>query len=118
MLYRAYRPDDQAACLAILHSNLDRYFSPGDVEEFLHFLASPPGFYGVLESPDGSIAGCGGVAVRDAIGVLTWGMVHADGHGKGLGRLLLIERLKKLRETNRCRSRADQHQRRDRPGFI
>jgi ribosomal protein S18 acetylase RimI-like enzyme len=94
MRYRAYQPDDLAACLEILASNQEHYFSPGDREALTAFLANPPGFYGVVESADGRVIACGGYAADGAIVALTWGMVHADLHGRGIGRFLLQERLR------------------------
>jgi ribosomal protein S18 acetylase RimI-like enzyme len=96
MIYREYTNAERAACLAIFDSNAERFFSPGDREDFATFLASPPGFFGVLEDDQGAILGCGGIGVRPGSAVLTWGMVHASRHGQGLGKLLLLSRLRRL----------------------
>jgi ribosomal protein S18 acetylase RimI-like enzyme len=96
MIYRRYVSGDQAACLAIFASNAAVYFSPGDHDAFQRFLLAPAGFYGVLCDDAGRIVGCGGVAI-DAFtqtAVLTWGMIDASLHGRGLGRLLLQERMR------------------------
>src|SRR5262245_31298649 len=100
MQFRAYTFADELACLAIFHSNAARYFLPGHREQFLAFLQSPPGFFGVLCDDDGQVLGCGGVGVRPGTrdAVLTWGMIHANRHGRGVGSLLLLERLRRLKK--------------------
>src|SRR5262249_12233528 len=66
---------------------------------FAAFLDAPPGFYGVLCADDGAVVGCGGIATHDGrTAALTWGMVHADRHGRGLGRALALARLLRLTE--------------------
>ena len=97
MPFRAYNAADRDGCLAVYDSNAGRFFSPGDRDDLLRFLAAPSGAYGVLTDEAGQIVGCGGVAAdrQDArTAVLTWGMVRADRHGRGLGRLLLLARLR------------------------
>jgi ribosomal protein S18 acetylase RimI-like enzyme len=98
MLYRPYTSVDIDACLAIYDSNAERFFSPGDRDDFLAFLRSPPGFFGVLCDDAGNVVGCGGVGTRDEgrTAVLTWGMVHASLHGRGLGKQLAVQRLLRL----------------------
>jgi ribosomal protein S18 acetylase RimI-like enzyme len=99
MRYRAYQPGDLAACLEILASNQERYFSPGDRERLVGFLANLPGFYGVVEAAQGRVIACGGYAIDGALAALTWGMVHADRHGQGIGRFLLKKRLRRIAEV-------------------
>jgi ribosomal protein S18 acetylase RimI-like enzyme len=89
MLLRAYQPADRDACLALFESNAERYFSPGDRDEFACFLDAPQGFYGTLDDDNGRIVACGGVGTRGDAAVITWLMVHASRHGQGLGRTLL-----------------------------
>jgi ribosomal protein S18 acetylase RimI-like enzyme len=98
MIFRRYTPADRSTCIAILDSNMPRFFSHQDRTEFLAFLDAPVGIYNVLEEPDGHIIGCGGAATRDQehIGVLTWGMIHARYHRQGWGRLLAFLRLRQL----------------------
>lgn len=99
MLYRAYTPADRDACLAVFESNLERYFSASDRETFAGFIDDPDGFYGVL-CDGGAVVGCGGVGQNDdRTGVLTWGMVEARLHGRGLGKALTLARLRMLLDT-------------------
>jgi hypothetical protein len=64
IVFRSYLPVDRTACLAIFDSNAERYFSPGDREQFLAFLKSPPGFFGVLCDNADLVVGCGGIGIR------------------------------------------------------
>jgi ribosomal protein S18 acetylase RimI-like enzyme len=105
MHYRAYTPADRAACLAIFDSNAERFFAPGDREALAAFLDAPRGFFGVLCEDDGTVVGCGGLGTHDEgrTAVLTWGMVHADRHGQGLGKALGLARLLRLNEMPEVR---------------
>lgn len=99
MLYRAFTPQDRAACLAIFDSNAERYFSPHDRADFKEFLERLPGFFGVLCIDSGRVLACGGVRVRKdgCTAALTWGMVPAASHGQGIGKALTARRLEKAR---------------------
>jgi ribosomal protein S18 acetylase RimI-like enzyme len=99
--FRPYAPADRAACLAILDSNVPRYFAAADRPQFAAFLDEPVGFFGVLCDDRGAPIGCGGIAPSRAsarVAVLTWGMIHADHHRRGWGRVLLQTRLARLAE--------------------
>jgi ribosomal protein S18 acetylase RimI-like enzyme len=96
MRYRPYLPADRAACLDILASNLYRFFSPGDPDRYGDFLARLQGFYGVVEDGHGQVIGCGGYCIGGHVAVLTWGMVHAEFHRRGIGAFLLTERLHRI----------------------
>ncbi len=95
MIFRRYTPADRSTCIAILDSNMPRFFSDQDRTEFLAFLATPVKMYHVLEERPGHIIGCGGIATRsqERIGVLTWGMIHPRYHRRGWGSLLAFLRL-------------------------
>ena len=76
-------------------------FHPGNVPEFAEFLAKPNGPYFVMEH-EGSIAGCGGYFItgESAVARLVWGMVRRELQRHGLGRFLLLFRLRD-RESGR-----------------
>jgi GNAT superfamily N-acetyltransferase len=95
---RPWTPADRAACLALLDANSPRFFGARDREDYLAFLAAPSRPYWVLLDPSGTVVGCGGAAVspRQRAGFLTYGMVHPDRHGRGLGTLLTAFRLRWL----------------------
>lgn len=95
MEIRPYSQADRAACLAVFDSNVPRFFAPGergDFERFLEALATP---YFVMEH-DGAIVGCGGYALGAEAATLTWGLIQASLHRNGLGRFLLMYRLREI----------------------
>lgn len=91
---RPFKPSDRDACLAVFDSNVPDDFRAFERAGFESFLNAPRGPYFVLVDA-GTVLGCGGYAV-DSHGVasLCWGMIRSDRHGKGLGRMLLRERLR------------------------
>jgi len=98
MKLRDYTPNDYAACIAIFDTNVGDYFVDGERQEFAEFLSELPGPYLVVETGSGEVVGCGGYALReDGRTVdLCWGMIARTHHGKGLGRVLTQERLKRI----------------------
>ena len=78
--------------MAIFDSN-----SASEREKFEKFLAAPEGQYFVMEH-DGETLGCGGYTVDPEPGVATlvWGMIRKDSKGQGLGRFLLMFRLREI----------------------
>jgi GNAT superfamily N-acetyltransferase len=96
---RAFVPGDGPACQAIFDSNVPEFFAPAEREAFASFLAALPGPYLVLEAEAGKVVACGGYAVAPgtATADLCWGMVLRAYHRTGLGRLLLLVRLERIR---------------------
>jgi N-acetylglutamate synthase-like GNAT family acetyltransferase len=98
MEVRPYLASDRDDCLAVFDSNAARgFFGPAARGAFEVFLENPAGPYLVLEH-DGRIVGCGGYRVDpdQPAAVLSWGMIHYDLHRNGLGRYLLLYRLKEI----------------------
>ena len=94
---RPYSPADRAACLAVFDSNTPRFFNPSERPDFEKFLDAVDSPYFVMEH-EGAIAGSGGYAIADdtSLASLVWGMVRADLHKLGLGRFLLMYRLREI----------------------
>jgi len=95
--FRPYTTEDKDACIEIFMSNTPRYFGVEEVDEFRRFLEAPTCAYYVATQND-EILACGGHGYHDkkkAV-VLAWGMVRADLHKHGLGKFMLIERLKQI----------------------
>ena len=99
MKVREYAQPDKEACLAIFDSNTPSFFAPHEREEFAEFLDTSSDPYFVVEH-NGQVVGCGGFFLipNTPAAVLTWGMVARARHGRGIGRLLLEERLQRLRD--------------------
>lgn len=93
----------QNACLEIFKSNMPKFFTPDELEMFRHFLKtealSDPYFVAVI---DEEVVGCGGYYynTKKEQGILSWGMVHANLHGKGIGQQLTQYRIKHLLEEH------------------
>ena len=94
---RPYTPADRDLCLALLDSNTPRFFDPGERRRFEEFLDQQNGSYFVMEH-DGAIVGCGGYAIEPdkTAARLVWGMVRSDSRKLGLGRYLLLFRLREI----------------------
>lgn len=95
--FRPYTPADSTICLAILDSNTPPYFDPKERPDFVNFLERMPCPYFVLEQA-GEIVACGGYGEeKNGDIVLAWGMVRRDLHKRGLGSILLKERIAHIR---------------------
>jgi ribosomal protein S18 acetylase RimI-like enzyme len=97
---RPYSPADRDGCLAVFDSNTPQYFKAHERADFEKFLDRPDCSYLVMEH-DGAICGCGGYSVADDKAArLVWGMVRRDLQRQGLGRFLLMYRLRELTKTS------------------
>jgi N-acetylglutamate synthase-like GNAT family acetyltransferase len=98
---RPYSPSDKAACLAVFDSNTPRFFDPIERQDFETFLDAPYSSYFVMEH-DGVIVGCGGYSIEEdhSLASLVWGMVRGDLHKRGLGRFLVMFRLREITKAN------------------
>jgi N-acetylglutamate synthase-like GNAT family acetyltransferase len=94
---RPYLPADRDDCLRLFDSNTPRFFDSGDRRKFEEFLNEQHRSYFAMEH-DGAIIGCGGFAIEPdkTAARLVWGMVRADSHKLGLGRYLLLFRLREI----------------------
>ena len=98
--FRSYQSADQAACLAIFDSNTPPFFDPTERPGFESFLERQPCPYFVLEQI-GQVVACGGYCTQENRDiVLAWGMVRRDLHKRGLGSILLRERLAHIRANH------------------
>jgi GNAT superfamily N-acetyltransferase len=91
---RHYHPMDRKAVLAAFRSNVPEHF-PASEEAWLEScLDEPDGPLFVVVEGEG-IVGFGGYEISDFynLGTLVFGLVRADRHGAGIGRMLLNYRL-------------------------
>lgn len=102
---RPYARHDRESCLSVFRSNLPQFFRESEEAEFLAFIDSEKCSYLVLES-DGQVVACGGFAIREESqeADLCWGMVDRRAHGRRLGELLLLVRLRGIVDSGRCQS--------------
>ena len=91
---RPYSLTDQDACLAVFDSLTPL---PSPRAEFLKFLQHPDGSYFVMQQNE-AIVGCGGYINSPEGGQarLIWGMIRSDLQRQGLGRFLLMYRLREI----------------------
>ena len=94
---RPYSPGDLHHCLAVFDSNSPQFLDPSARREFEDFLDQLSCPYFVMEH-DGAIVGCGGYSIEqeNKLAHLVWGMVRSDSHKLGLGRYLLLFRLREI----------------------
>ena len=94
---RPYLSSDRDGCLAVFDSNSPDFFQSEERREFGEFLDGPNGSYFVMEH-EGAIVGCGGYFITEerALARLVWGMVRRDLQRQGLGRFLLLFRLREI----------------------
>jgi len=99
---RPYSPLDRDLCLAVFDSNASHLLDPGARREFEDFLDRRNCSYFVMEH-GGALVGCGGYAIdrEKALARLLWGMVRADSQSLGLGRYLLLFRLREITKAGR-----------------
>jgi predicted GNAT family N-acyltransferase len=97
---RPYGAGDRGACLGLFDSNVPRFFSASERDDFAVYLDAPSGPYLVLERA-GQIVACGGHASEadGTTGALCWGMADGALHGTGLGRRLTEARIEAARQT-------------------
>ncbi len=101
MIIRPYLPSDHGACLEVIKSNVPRDFLPSEVGDFDEFLLRQTSFnpecpYWVVEVND-AVVGCGGIGpsrLEPEKTVLIWGMVARLHQKNGLGKELLMHRLR------------------------
>ena len=93
MEIRPYKIEDREACLSVF----DSLGQPARRSEFAGFLDNPSAVYLALEH-DGRLIGCGGFRAEagQSVAHLEWGMIQRDLQRQGLGRYLLLYRLKEI----------------------
>ena len=97
MNIQKYSEEDRLECLEIFDSNIGKFFTPSEREEFSEFLnsLSDDSDYFVCMQ-DNRVLVCGGFSIRENSASLSWGMVHRKFHHRGIGTLLTKYRLSKI----------------------
>lgn len=95
-----YSSDFLSACLSIFESNKPKFFHEDERPLFINYLLrSPQEQYWVVRNEQRIIA-CGGIYEDDIdVAGLSWGMVHQNFHGKGIGKELTSFRIQKMKEV-------------------
>lgn len=95
---RPYTPADREACLAVLDSLVPDLMHPQERPAFAAYLDMSPPHFAVLEH-DGQVVACGGFELPPAGSFnarLVWGMVGRPWQRQGLGRFLLLYRMRAM----------------------
>ena len=93
MRLQHFTATDLEACMAVFETNVPEDFLDEERESFRQFLTTIEVPYLVLR--DGArVIACGGWSVEEGEARMIWGMVARDRHRQGLGRLLLLARLR------------------------
>ncbi|WP_034707822.1 GNAT family N-acetyltransferase [Chryseobacterium luteum] len=101
MLIIKYKPEFRESCIEIFKSNLPKYFAEEELAQFENFLDDEIEENYYVIKIEGLTVGCGGIFLdksNDAAG-LSWGMVHADYHHKGIGKFFTQYRIDMLKKT-------------------
>ncbi|MGV8805799.1 MAG: GNAT family N-acetyltransferase [Polaromonas sp.] len=99
ILIRDYLPSDKDAAMQCFRSNVPKFFSASDESWFESALDEPDGPSFVMVHPEEGVIGFGGYEVSSTYNsaVLVFGQIHANWHGKGLGKKLLEHRIAHLK---------------------
>lgn len=114
MLVIKYTPAFRERCIEIFKSNLPKFFAPEELQFFEAFLDGDIKDNYFVVKDDQQILGCGGIFLNektDEAG-LSWGMVHAQYHLKGIGKLFTqyrIDLLKQLYPAKNYKIETSQH---------
>lgn len=112
---RLYRKEDRESIIELFCLNTPSYFAIEEKEDLIEYLAKYIEEYFVIEL-DNSVLGCGGINFKTEnnikVGVISWDIIHPDYQGLGLGKKLLMFRLKLLKENKNIQKiqvRTSQH---------
>lgn len=99
MIFRLYKPKDHPALLSIFQLNTPAFFAKEEQKDFEAYLDKFADTYFVAEQ-DGQLLGAGGYHLREnkTIGRLSWYLLHPDAKGKGVGKKLVLQCLKAIKQ--------------------
>ena len=99
IVIREYEPSDKDSAMQCFRSNVPKFFSASDEAWFESALDEPDGPSFVMVHDQEGVIGFGGYEVSTTYNsaVLVFGQIHANWHGKGLGKQLLEYRIEHLK---------------------
>jgi N-acetylglutamate synthase-like GNAT family acetyltransferase len=94
---RPYEPGDRASCLSVFDSLTPSLLDATARPVFESWLDRPDNKYFVMEHEE-TVVGCGGYSLSpdQSTATLRWGMIRADAQKMGLGRFLLMYRIREI----------------------
>jgi ribosomal protein S18 acetylase RimI-like enzyme len=101
MTIRPYSSTDDDSIITLLRLNTPKYFAPEEEQDLRDYFANHIDLYFVVEDK-GAIIGSGGINIsKDAKNAaLSWGIIHPDFQGNGIGRMLTQFRIEKALEID------------------
>lgn len=99
-MIRPYKIEDKKVLVDILRLNTPKFFDKAEEKDFIDFLDNELDDYFVIEE-DNKIIGSGGVNYfpESMSAKISWGLIHPDFQGKGLGKKLTLFRIEHLRKN-------------------
>lgn len=108
IVIRPYTKNDKEGCLVAFKSNVPKYFTEQEIEDFENFLErlehintennnNKTHYFVVVYNQN--VIGCGGFGDKDNTEILSlaWGLIHSKFHKKGYGKALLLHRLEQIK---------------------
>jgi len=109
MIVREYNNSDRQSCITIFQTNTPKFFDSSELADFENWLNGKDEnrnsyknnryecFNVVVDN--GLVIACGGfyVPVDQPRANMVWGMVHADYHGRGIGKELFSYRINQIK---------------------
>lgn len=96
----AFKADHIEALLELIRLNTPQYFARYEEEEFKDYLETKTELYYIFEHDGHVVAGAGVNFSEDKKeAFMSWGMVHPNLHGKGIGTIMTNYRLQVLQKT-------------------
>lgn len=97
-MIRSYKKTDFSSVLSILQLNTPTYFAPQETQDFIHYLEHELDQYFVAVL-DETIVGCGGFNYEFSNNIIkiSWDMIHPKFQNHGIGSMLLLHRLEKIK---------------------
>jgi ribosomal-protein-alanine N-acetyltransferase len=103
MLIRPYTTADRQDCIAAFESNMPQFFMQHELPDFENWLQRQEKADTTLEQyyvaeQDGKVIACGGYYIEPdkQSARMTWGLVHNSLHKKGIGKALILHRIKAI----------------------
>ena len=101
MKIRSIIQQDYNEVLKLLDFNTPKYFDPSERVDFIDYLNYEVEDYFIILKDD-LVVGAGGINYfwKERFARLSWGMIHPNFQGQGIGRLLTMHRIKHIQQQS------------------
>jgi len=99
-MIRRFINKDKREVIELIKHHIPEYFDKSEEHDFKNYLENEIQDYFVFED-NLKIIGCGGINyfTKERIARISWDIIHPDFQGKGIGKKLLLYRIKHIKET-------------------